>query len=202
MESQGNLPEASGPNANAFTGGIPLVTGTAISGQRPSIPPTPLFHGFRGPGNQLPFLYSHSYMPNIPSLGFGAPPKAIPSATIDLTDGEHKRSPQESVLEQSKSAKKRRAPRKKPEFVELDDAKEDVELLKNAHHWKDHWVIHLISIRGEMQNTFNAPPKQGVPLEFFLFLLKFLLYFWLLMCAWQLQPVLLFASLNKLCSYI
>ena len=198
MESQGNLPEVSGPNASVVTGGIPLVSGTAVSGQRPPIPPTPFFHGFRGPTNQLPFLYSHSYMPHIPSLGFGAPAQGAPSATIDLTEGEHKRAPHDSVFEHSKPAKKRRAPRKKPEIVELDDAKEDVELLKNAHHWRDHWVIHLISIRGEMQNTFNAPPKQGVPLEKKIcFFLIFLLYFLLLMCAWQLRPVLLFTSLNK-----
>ena len=46
-------------------------------------------------------------------------------------------------------------------MVELDDTKEDVELTKNVGPWKDHWVIQLIAVRGEMQNTFSAPPKQG-----------------------------------------
>ena len=35
---------------------------------------------------------------------------------------------------------------KKTEIVKLDDVKEDVELLKNVGHRKDHWVIQLISI--------------------------------------------------------
>ena len=103
-------------------------------------------------------------MPPIPGYGFNAPAQGTPSATIDLTEESPKRCPQESVIDHSKAIKKK-APRKKPEIVELDDAKDDVELLKHAHHWKDHWVIQLISLRGEMQNTFNAPPKQGVPLE-------------------------------------
>ena len=85
----------------------------------------------------------------MPGHGFGAPTQGTSSATID----------------HSKSIKKKRAPRKKPEIIELDDAKDDVELLKHAHHWKDHWVIQLISLRGEMQNTFNTPPEQGVPLQ-------------------------------------
>ena len=48
------------------------------------------------------------------------------------------------------------------EIVELDDTKDDLDLQKSGCHWKDHWVIQLVSLRGEMQNTFSAPPKQGV----------------------------------------
>ena len=98
MESQQNLQEAGDANASAVTGGIPLVTGTAISGQRPSIPPTPFFHGFPGTGNQLPFLYSHSYMPPIPGFGFSTPAQGTPSATIDLTEGSQKRGPKKPSL--------------------------------------------------------------------------------------------------------
>ena len=105
-------------------------------------------------------------MPPILGFGFSAPAQGTHSATIDLTEGSQKRGPQDSIIDHSNSTKKRRAPRKKPEIVELDDDKDDVGLLKNAHHWRDHWVIQLISVWGEMQNTFNAPPKQGVPLEF------------------------------------
>ena len=165
METQGNLREACGANGSAVTGGIPLVLGSPNSGPCPPIPPAPLFHGFHGAANQLPFLYSQSYRPPIPRYGFIAPVQGTTSATIDLTEESPKRSPQDSVLDHSKSIKKKKAPRKKPDIVELDDAKEDVDLLKHAHHWKDHWVIQLISLWGEMQNTFNAPPKQGVPLE-------------------------------------
>jgi hypothetical protein len=125
----------------------------------------------------LHFLYPHSYMPPILGFGFGAPAQSTPSAMIDLTEGSQKRGSQESIIYHFQPNKKRRAPRKKPEIVELDDAKVDVELLKNVHHWKDHWVIQLSSLRGEMQNTFNAPPKQGVPLFFFHFFPYFLLCF-------------------------
>ena len=111
----------------------------------------------------MPILYPHSYMPPIPGFGYGVPPQGPLVATIDLTEGSQKRGPQDFGIDHSKSNKKKRVVRKKPEIVELDD---DVDLLKSGHHWKDHWVIHLISLRGEMQNTFNSPPKQGV----FLFL--------------------------------
>ena len=30
------------------------------------------------------------------------------------------------------------------------------------HQWKEQWVIHLIILRGEMQETFFGPPKQGM----------------------------------------
>lgn len=49
----------------------------------------------------------------------------------------------------------------KPEVIELDNAKDEVEGLKIGAHWKDHWVIQLITIPGEMHNIFSAPPKQG-----------------------------------------
>ena len=103
----------------------------------------------------MPFLYCHSFMPPIPRFGFGAPAQGTPSATTDLTEGSQKRGPQESVIDLSNSNKKRRAPRKKAEIVELDDNKDDLDLLKNSCHWKDHWVIQLVTLRGEMQNTFS-----------------------------------------------
>ena len=65
--------------------------------------------------------------------------------------------------------RKKRDIRKKSEIVDLDKLKEDVDLLKNATHWKDHWVIQLITIRGEMHNTFSQPPKQGMLLSSLIF---------------------------------
>ena len=82
--------EAGGANASVVTSGIPLIASTASSSQRPPIPPTPFFHGFPGAGNQLPFLYSHSYMPPILGFGFSAPAQGTHSATIDLTEGSQK----------------------------------------------------------------------------------------------------------------
>ena len=99
-------------------------------------------------------------MPPIPGFVFPPPAHATPSAIIDLKQGSQKRGPQEPVIDLSKPIKKKRAPRKKADIVDLDK-KEDVDLLKNGCHWKDHWVIQLVTLRGEMQNTFSAPPKQG-----------------------------------------
>ena len=89
------------------------------------------------------------------------PCKAVPPPTIDLTDGSQKRGSQDCLTDQSKATKKRRVAKKKIEVVELDDTKEDVEVMKHVGPWKDHWVIQLIAVRGEMHNTFSAPPKQG-----------------------------------------
>ena len=73
-------------------------------------------------------------------------------------------------MDPSKNTKKRRAPKKKPNIIELDDAKEEVDVLKSRGHWNDHWVIQLIIVCGKMDNTFSALPKQGtVPNSFFLY---------------------------------
>ena len=52
MESQVDLREGGGADTIVVIGGTPLVTGTAIFGQRPPILPTPFFHDFLGAGNQ------------------------------------------------------------------------------------------------------------------------------------------------------
>ena len=100
-----------------------------------------------------------------------------PSPTIDLTKSSQKRVTQECLTDQSKPAKKWRAPKKKIEGVELDDTKDESEGLKHVGPWKDHWVIQLITIRGEMQNTFSAPPKQGIVLLQVQFYFIFLVFF-------------------------
>ena len=203
MESQGS------PQSNNVVGrAIPNASTTEFIAQRSPIPPSPFFHGFGGAGNPMPFLYPHSFMPPPPGYGFGAPAQCTPSVTTNLSDGSPKRAPKESVIDLSNSQnKKRRAPRKKVEIVELDDTKDDLDLQKNSCHWKDHWVIHLITLRGEMQNTFSAPPKQGV--LFFLFLFAcffisfiffiyagffFLKYQKLLLAEWGLIPCVFFCT--------
>ena len=157
MESQG-----SPTKQNVGGGAIPIASNTGFITQRSPISPSSFFHGFGGAGNPMPFLYPHSFMPPPPGYGFGAPSQGPPSATTDLMEGSPKRGTKESVIDLSNSNKKRRAPRKKLEVVELDDTKDDLDLQKSGCHWKDHWVIHLVTLRGEMQNTFSAPPKQGV----------------------------------------
>lgn len=63
--------------------------------------------------------------------------------------------------------KKRKVVRKKPEIVELDNVKDEADVVKSVGPWKDHWIIQLISIRGEIHTTFSAPSKQGDDFEFF-----------------------------------
>ena len=95
MEPQGPPRDAGGANPTATPGRIPSLAGSEFRAQRPSIPPTTFFQGFMGGGNQMPFLYPHSFMPLIPGLGFTAPAHAVPSATVDLTKGSQKRGPQD-----------------------------------------------------------------------------------------------------------
>jgi hypothetical protein len=93
MESQGNVQDVGVTNPTGVTGGPHPVANPSIFAQRPPIAPTPFFHGYHGAGNQMPFLYPHSYMPPIPGFGFGAPAQGSPSVPIDLTEGSQKRGP-------------------------------------------------------------------------------------------------------------
>jgi hypothetical protein len=93
--------------------------------------------------------------------GLCTSPPVNHAVTIDLSEGSQKRPSNGGIAEKSKPNKKKRAPRKKVEVVELDDTKDDADLCKNTGHWKDHWVIQLVTVCGEMQNMFSAPPKQG-----------------------------------------
>ena len=169
MDSQGPQREVGGGHGNGNSGGIPPVSAAEFRAHCTSIPPAPYFPGFAGASSQLPFLYPNSFMPPLRRTGFMAPGHGYPNATIDLTDGSQNQCPEEVVTECPKPTKKRRVAKKKVEIVELDDNKEDVDVQKTGGHWKDHWVIQLISLRGEMQNTFSAPPKQGMPVSFHIF---------------------------------
>ena len=117
---------------------FPPATSAALPTPRQAMPPPPYFPPVP---NQMPYLFPHSFMPHVPGIGFLHPAHGNANATIDLSEGPHKRGPHECVTNQSKPAKKRK---------KLDDSKEDVELSKNIGPWKDHWVIQLITIRGEM----------------------------------------------------
>ena len=116
---------------------------------------------------QLPFLFHHPFMtPNV-GPGFAPPTRDIRTSPIHLTGGSQKQAPEECVTDQSKTpAKKRKIQRKKPEIVELDDIKDEGDVQKNIGHWKDHWVIQLTTVQGEMQSIFSTPPKQVTFLQF------------------------------------
>lgn len=86
-------------------------------------------------GNQMPFLYPHSFVPPITGLGFTAPAHAAPSATIDLTEGSQKRGAKVSATDHTMSKKKRRVPRKKTEIIDLDDATDNVDVSKVLLHF-------------------------------------------------------------------
>ena len=168
MDFQGQPRESHTVNPNAST------PANDFHAMRPPMPQIPFFQGFPSIGNQMPYLFPHPFNPPASGAPFTSPSQANPNVTIDLTEDTHKRVSQECVTEQSKPKKKKRAIRKKSEIVDLDKLKEDVDLLKNATHWKDHWVIQLITIRGEMHNTFSQPPKQGIRLSSLIFFCSFL----------------------------
>jgi hypothetical protein len=51
--------------------------------------------------------------------------------------------------------KKKRVSRKK---VKANNTVDE----EGSHQWKKHWVIHLITLCGGMQETFSGPLKQGM----------------------------------------
>ena len=162
MDFQRNVRDPTKEYANSTPGTPPTVGAHEGFTVRPGMPQVPFFQGFHHMGNQMPYLFPHPFMPASPGPAFTSPTRVIPNATIDLTEDIKKRAPQECVTEQSNPTKRQRGKGKKPVIVDLDDAKDDVELIKTAGHWKDHRVIQLISIRGKMQNIFSAPPYQGI----------------------------------------
>ena len=162
MDSEGPPRDVSPNNPIHVSTGNPPAEGGELRAQASSIPPLnipPLafFPGYPHHGGQMPFLFPHSFMPRLPAVGLAPPVQG----DAEVAAGSQKRSSQECATDQSKSTKKRRVAQKKQEVVELDDVKDEVEVLKSGGHWKDHWVIQLISIRGEMHSLFAAPPKQG-----------------------------------------
>ena len=161
MDSQGPPPHASGAHASDASDAHPLGVGSEFRPQGSRIPPASFFGGFPHPGVQMPFLFPQFFMPPLPGLGLPLASHGSPNKPMDLTADSHKHDLPESVAEQSKATKKRRVARKKPEIIQLDDGKEEVDVVKSGGHWKDHWVIQLITIRGEMHSIFSHPPKQG-----------------------------------------
>ena len=138
MDSQWSMQEASPSKQVGVSSGFPPATSVELPTQRQAMPPPPLFQGFLPVPNQMPFLFPHSFMPHVPGIGFPHPAHGNANATIDLSEGPRKCGPQECVTDQSKPAKKCKNPKKKLEIAELNNGKEDVELLKNIGPWKDH----------------------------------------------------------------
>ena len=138
MDFQGPPWDAFTNNPNAATGASPPTGANVFRAVRHGISHVPFFQGFLPVGNQPPFMFSHPFMPSALGGAFASPTHIIPNATINLTKDTQKRASQECITDQSKPSERQRGPRKKSEIVELEDAKEDVELLKSAGHWKDH----------------------------------------------------------------
>jgi hypothetical protein len=82
----------------------------------------------------LKYRFPQSFMPSLPGMGFPPPAHGGPNAPVDLTAGSHKRELPECVAEQSKSTKKRRVARKKPKIIQLDDVKDEVDVVKSGGH--------------------------------------------------------------------
>ena len=161
MDSQGTPSHSQGTHASDASAGHPPAMGSKFRSQGSSIPPAPFFGGFPHPGVQMPFLFPQSFMPPLPGMGFPLASHGSPNAPVDLTPGSPKPDLSEFVVDQLKSTKKRRVGRKNPEIIQLDNVNDEVDVVKSGGHWKDHWVIQLIAIRGEMHSSFSLPPKQG-----------------------------------------
>lgn len=161
MDAHGRPPSASGAVVNDASLSNPRAMGSEFRPHGSNIPPTPFFGGFPHPATHMPFLFQQPFMPFLPSMGISPATQGNLCAPVDLTAGSHKRDSLECVPEQSKPTKKRRVAQKKPEIIQLDDVKDEIDVVKSGGHWKDHWVIQLMTIRGEMHSTFSTPPKQG-----------------------------------------
>ena len=168
MDSLGTPSHAGGANNADASANHPHAMGSEFRPHGSTIPTPSFFGGFPHPGVQMPFLFPQSFRPPLPGMGFPHGGHGSPNAPVDLTGGTHNINSPERVAEQSKSAKKRRVARKKPEIIQLDDVKDEVDVVKSGGLWKDHWVIQLITIRGEMHGTFSSPPKQGEVANFLL----------------------------------
>ena len=138
MDSQGPPPHASDAHANDASAVNPPAMGSELRPQGSTIPPTPFFGGFPHPDVQMPFLFPQSFMHSLLGMGFPPASHGSLSAPVDLTGGSHKRGLPECDAEQSKSTKKQRVARKKPEIIQLDDVNEEVDVVKSGGHWKDH----------------------------------------------------------------
>ncbi|KAJ7548450.1 hypothetical protein O6H91_07G012700 [Diphasiastrum complanatum] len=52
-------------------------------------------------------------------------------------------------------------PTKKGKSVASQDVEQNHAVSKGKR-WKEHWIVNLIHVRGDMQDEFTKPPKQGV----------------------------------------
>ena len=173
MDPQGPPQPALGAAAKNAPVANPPAMGSEFRPHGGNIPPSPFFPGFPHPTSHMPYLFQQSFMPSLAGLAF-PPSHGGAGAPVDLTGGTMKSDPTEFGAEQSKPTKKRRVARKKSEIIQLDDVKDEVDAVKSGGHWKDHWVIQLITIRGEMHTIFSQPPKQGdIGITIFKFFLHF-----------------------------
>lgn len=84
----------------------------------------------------MPFVFPHAFMPPVAVAGFAPPPQVTLAATIDIMQGSQKNPSIECIAKQAKLNNE--VYRKKVEIVKLDNTKDNVDLMKNAMHWKDH----------------------------------------------------------------
>ena len=172
MDSQGIPRDARANSPSHVPSGNATNVGGEVRAQGVTIPHVPFFPGFSHHGGQMPFLFPHAFMPPLQGVGGTPPVQGTITGHPEFAACSQRPTSQECAIDESKSTKKPRVVRKKPEIVELDNVKDEVDVVKSAGPWKDHWVIQLISIRGEMHSIFSAPPKQGDDCElpfFFLF---------------------------------
>ena len=116
-------------------------------------------------------------MPTLYPPGSASIPTSIPSTASIPSVPEHPRIPlMEVKLEEAAKRKGTQRPRKTKRKLDLHDLiEEQVEEVKQGGPWKEHWVVNLITLRGELSDMFTGPPKQGyhvchISLYIFLFI--------------------------------
>lgn len=118
--------------------------------------------------------------PVIPPLPQAQPNQAPKPPTLEMEEGLPipQATPRNEVLNpsingqfpNSASGSPLRLPKNEPRYsrkkkqkinLQEDLTHDEIQLVKQGGQWKDHWVMHLIKIRGELSTLFSAPPKQG-----------------------------------------
>lgn len=155
MESQGTPPYDFTNNASGSN--CPAMGSDSNTQGSTTIPMSPFFGKFPHPG----FIFPQPFVHSLPGMHFPPASNISASLPVGFNTGNEKVELSEVDAIPTKISKKRRIARKKPEITQVDGVKEEIDVSKSNVLWKDHWIIQLITLRGEMHSAFSAPPKQG-----------------------------------------
>lgn len=144
-----------------FVGNMPLLPMLGW-GRAPYMPPLP------HQANPPKFTVEHQPTPPKQTMESQPTPakqtvEHQPKVTVESDEDRNVRLLRNELLSPLVPKYEPRQTRKRKQKVNLEDlTHEQIQEVKQGGHWKEHWVVHLIRIRGELANVFAAPPKQGV----------------------------------------